>query len=249
MSELPPPPPPPPSYSSFQQPYAPTAVCARIGTLTRWLVLLLAITMAGQAISTLMQLMLRDAARDFLDDPTHFDFATKAAPYLAISGLVAVAAIAQLVILVIWTFRIARNASVLGRVDQKFRPGATIAVNLLGSCTLGILPFFMWRELWRASDPDAYPGDPSWRTRAVSPLPAVQLGLGLAAMAVSAGLGAARMFQNFGSSTSDTDFAKQLQDQLASIIISGLFTVAAGAVFLLFVRQLAERHMRATGER
>ena len=46
----------------------------------------------------------------------------------------------------------AKNLEVLGRQERTFSPGATIAINILGGCTLGILPYFMWRELWKGSD-------------------------------------------------------------------------------------------------
>lgn len=256
MSELPPPPPPPPSYGPppgyvpYQQSVPTGGFCSPIGTLTKWLVGLLSVGIGASALSIIVQVALRNNAADFLDGKLTPDtFTSKIAPYVAVAALAAFAGLAQLVILTIWTFRIARNAQVLGRFDQKFKPGATIAVNLLGSCTLGILNFFMWRELWRASDPDAQPGDPTWRERALSPLIAIHLGLNLAGIAVSLSLGAGRIFGQFDSTTNDADFARQLQDQLPSIVIGGLLTLAASAVFVVFVRQLAQRHMRASGER
>jgi len=260
MSELPPPPPPPPPPNLTPPPgYAPYAPqqygpgTQRIGTLTKWLVGLLGVTIAAQALSIGLQLTLRRDAINFLSGPinefTTNDFEDKLGPYLTVGGLAAIVGLAQMVILIIWTFRMTRNARTLGRVGQKFAPGATIAINLLGGCTLGILPFFMWREVWRSSDPEVFPGDTTWRERSVSPLIAIHLGLTLAATAVSIGLGVGRAFIQFGSGSDTTDLAEQFKDQVAISVISGLFTIAATAVFIMFVRQLAARHMRTTAER
>lgn len=254
MSDLPPPPPPPPSYTPPPNyvPYAPynVAPAARpIGTLAKWLVGLTVVGIATQLGALALQIMVHNNASDFLDGViTDNTFTDKLAPYLAVAGLAALAGAAQIVLLIIWTFRMARNAQSLGRVDQKFRPGATIAINLLGSITLGILPFFMWRELWRVSDPDAAPGDPSWRQRAVSPLIPLHLGLGLASVATGLILGANRIFNQFNSSNDNTDIAEQLRDQLPMIIISSLLAIAASAVFVMIIRQMSARHMRAIGE-
>lgn len=258
MSDFPPPPPapppppnlgPPPGYVPYGQQlqYGPAAM--RIGLLTKWLVALVAVSIATQAISILLQLSLHGTAGDFLDGTlTENAFEDKLAPFLAIGALSAIAALAQMVILIIWTFRMARNARTMGRLDQKFAPGATIAVNLLGGCTLGILPFFMWRELWRASDPEALPGDPTWRSRSVSPLVGIHLGLTLSAAVAGIGLGIGSAFTQFGSADDTADLAEQFRDQVGLTVVSGLLTLAASVVFLMFVRQIAERHMRATNE-
>lgn len=258
MSELPPPPPPPPNlgpppgYVPYAQPLQYGPGTQRIGTLTKWLVGLLGVTIGTQALSVGLQLTLRRDAINFLSGPingfTTSDFEDKLAPYLTVGALTAVVGLAQMVILIIWTFRMARNARTLGREGQKFAPGATIAINLLGGCTLGILPFFMWREIWRASDPEVFPGDTTWRQRGASPLIAIHLGLTLTATAVGIVVGLDRAFTQFRTSKTTEELAKEFKDQVAVSVISGLFTIAATAVFIMFVRQLAARHMRTTAE-
>ena len=127
---------------------------------------------------------------------------------------------------------------------------AGIAVNLLGGCTLGILNFFMWREIWKGADPDTAPGDPSWKQRAASVLPGIKLGLTLAGVAAGIGLGVA----NSGFTTirinnqSNVDLAETLEDQFALIALSGALGIAASVVFIMYVRQVAARHMKATRE-
>lgn len=263
MSDLPPPPPPhsvPPPYSS--QPYSapppgyvayggPGAVQGQfspIGGLTKWLVALMAITLGVQVISLIVQFTLRDSATDFINDSiSSSTFDDKLGLYLGISVLAGLVSLGQIVLLVIWTFRLAKNHQVLGRQPQTFGPGATIAVNILGGCTLGILNFFMWRELWKASDPATPAGDSGWKQNAVTPLLAIYLAVTLASVgaAVTLGITGAFGFQTGGNSN---DLAENLNDRLGIVVLSGLLTVVTSAVFLIFVRQLSARHMAATRE-
>lgn len=253
MSDLPPPPPPnmgpPPGYVAYGGHGAVQGTFRRIGGLTKWLVGLLIAALAVQVVSLLVQFTLRDSADDFINNTiSSSDFDDKLGLYVGVGLLAAVAAIAQIVILIIWTFRLAKNAQVLGRQPQSFSPGASIAVNILGGCTLGILNFFMWREIWKASDPEAAPGDPSWKQRMVSPLITVWLVLTLSGVAASISLGIASSVNPVGTTESSTDLAENINDRLPFIALSGVLTIAAAAVFIMFVRQLAARHMQATRE-
>jgi cytochrome bd-type quinol oxidase subunit 2 len=47
---------------------------------------------------------------------------------------------------------------------------------------------------------------------------------------------------------SSQDVAEQFRDQLQVTILSSVVSVATAVVFILLVRQLAVRHMKATGE-
>jgi hypothetical protein len=240
---------PPPGYVQYGGYGAAQGRFQRIGGLTKWLVGLLATTLAIQVISFAVQFSLRNSASDFLDDTiSSSQFDDKLALYLGIVLLAAGVSVAQLVLLVVWTFRLAKNHQQLDRRPQAFSPGATIAVNILGGCTLGILNFFMWRELWKAADPETAPGDPTWKQRAVSPLIGVHLGLTLASVATGLGLGISGAVGPVRTSGSSTDLAKNLSDKIGFVVLSGLMTLAAAVVFLMIVRQLAARHMQATRE-
>ena len=149
--------------------------------------------------------------------------------------------------MIIWTFRLAKNHQVLSRQPQSFAPGATIAVNILGGCTLGILNYFMWRELWKASDPETTPGDPSWKQRIVTPLLTVYLVLSLGGIAAGIA-GGVRQFGGIRTSNKAPDLAKDIADQIAVLSLSGVLAAAAAIVFIMFVRQLSARHMKAIGE-
>jgi hypothetical protein len=240
---------PPPGYVAYGGYGAAQGTFSRIGALTTWLVVLMGLTLAVQLVSLAVQLTLRDAASDFVDDViSAAEFDDKIALYLGVSLLVAVIGIAQLVLLIIWTFRIAKNHRVLGRQPQTFSPGATIAVNILGGCTLYIVNFFMWRELWKASDPETAPNDPSWKQRLVTPLIAVYLGVMLAATAAGIAAAGGRRIAFIDIGGSSEDFAESLDGQLVATAIGGALSVIGLGVLLMIVRQLAARHMRATRE-
>ena len=253
---MPPPPPPPnmappPGYVPYGGGMMTPGYMSRIGGLTKWLVALLGVTLVVQAGTVLVQLLARDAAVDFLEGTiSSGEFDDKLGLFIAAALIGGAVAIGQIVVLCVWTFRMIKNHDALGRQGRSFSPGGSIAVNLLGGCTLGILNFFMWNEVWKASDPDTAPGDPSWKRSAASALPGIQLALTLAGGAVSIAAGTAA--NNFGNirigNQSDVDFAESLSDQFALVALSGVLGIAASLVFIMYVRQVSARHMRATRE-
>jgi len=114
---------------------------ARIGGLTKALVVLSIIGVAASAVALLVQLVLRDKAIDYLNrDISKTKFRDDLTPYLAAIFVAGVVLFAALVVQIIWAFRMAKNLRALGRPSQSFSPGVTIAINILGGCTLGILP-------------------------------------------------------------------------------------------------------------
>lgn len=253
MSDLPPPPPPnmgpPPGYVAYGGYGAVQGTFKKIEGITKWLVVILIGTLVVQLISLLVQFTLRDSAQDLINNSiSTADFDDKLGLYLGIALLAGAVSIAQAVLLIIWTFRMAKNHLVLGRQPQAFSAGATIAVNILGGCTLGILNFFMWRELWKASDPETAPGDPSWKQRVVTPLIGIYLGLSLAGIAAAISLGISGSFGPVRTTGSSSDLAENINDRLGYVALSGILSLAAAAVFIMFVRQLAARHMQATRE-
>lgn len=252
MSNMPPPPPPnmapPPGYVAYG---GGTGLAGgnfrRVGGLGKALVILLGVTIAAQALLVIVQLSLRNAAKDFLLDGNSSKFDDKLVTYVGVGALVALAGVAQLVLLCIWTFRMAKNTQLLGRMPQKFSPGATIAINILGGCTLGILPYFMWREIWQGSDPDVAAGDPNWRSGIVTALIPVHLALTLCGVGASLAMGVGGL-SPVRANGSRSDIAKNISDKLAFVGVSGALTVVAAVVFLMLVKQLTDRHARAIRE-
>ena len=240
--------PPPPGYASYGSDGGYGGPIQRIATLTKALVTLAVLGACATALSLLVQLALRGKARELRNDSISLeDFGDELGPYLAVSAIAGLVALATLVVQIVWTFRIAKNLGVLGRQNQAFRPGATIAVNILGQCTLGILPYFMWRELWKGSDPTAPRGDPSWKQRPVGQIVHLWLAATLLTVIVSfgVGVGAAMTRVNRGS---DESIAKQLDDRFGIVVLAAILGIVTSVLFIGLVRQLSARHMQATGE-
>ncbi|MFM7686941.1 MAG: hypothetical protein ACKPDI_13600 [Actinomycetota bacterium] len=252
MSDLPPPsmpPPPPPDGLTPPPGYVPYGPGGQrgfqsIGGLTKWLVIAVAATIATQALSLVAQLTLRDDAVSLADNLD--ELTGRLGFYLLASLLAAAVGVTQLVLLIIWTFRMAKNLELLGR-KLSFSAGATIAVNILGGCTLGILNFFMWKEQWQASDPAVAAHDPAWKRAAIAPVIIANLVLGLLGTAVGLTLGLQAGFGGFGNTDTST-LGQNLSDRFGFVVVSGVLTLAAAATFLVLVRRLAARHMRAIGE-
>jgi hypothetical protein len=240
---------PPPGYVAYGTPVAYGGRFRPIGGLTKALVILTIITVVGSILSLIAQLALRDDAlllrRDA--DITLDEFADKLGPYIAATAIAGLVGFAALIVQIIWTFRIAKNMEVLGREGRTFSPGATIAINILGGCTLGILPYFMWRELWKGSDPESPAGDPNWKQRAVGPIVHTWLVTNLLTVLVAGGLGVGNAFTRV-STNSDSTIAKQLDDRLPLVIAAAVMSIITAVVVLGLVRQLAARHMQATRE-
>jgi hypothetical protein len=239
---------PPPGYVAYGGPGAYGGTFQRIGGLTKALVILSIVTIVLSALSLITQLTLRSNALDFRDGSTTIsEFADKLGPYLFVSALAGFVGLATLVVQIIWTFRMVKNLEVLGRVNRTFSPGATIAINILGGCTLGILPYFMWRELWKGSDPESPAGDPGWKQRPVGQVVHTWLIVTLLTVVVGAGLGIGNAVARI-SRNSDETIAKQLDSRFTLVVGAGALSIASAVIFLMLIRQLSSRHMRSTRE-
>jgi hypothetical protein len=219
-----------------------------IRNLTKALVILTIVAIAASALSLVTQLTLRNKALDFRQGTTTLsEFRDKLGPYIAASALAGLVGLAALIVQIIWAFRIAKNMEVLGRQGRTFAPGATIAINILGGCTLGILPYFMWRELWKGSDPESPPGDPNWKQRPVGPIVQIWIAANLLTVLLAGGLGVSNALTRVNSN-SDATIAKQLDNQLGLVIAAGALSMLTSLIFLALIRRLAARHVQATRE-
>jgi hypothetical protein len=254
MSDFPPPPPPPPiapppGYVAYGAPGA-VSPFQNIAGLTKWLRVLVIVGIVASVVTLLLQIALRSRADDFVNGVIDRDrFRDGLGLFLFVGLIAGIAAIAQIVVLCVWTFRMARNHQKLGRQGMGVsQPGATIAINILGGCTLGILNFFMWRELWKGSDPDCPAGDPNWKQRAVDNIVPIHLALTVAAAVAGFGSSFSVGFRFGTPNQSDADLAKELSDRLPFTLLSGALSLAAAGVFVVLVTRLAARHMRSTRE-
>jgi hypothetical protein len=246
---MPPPPPvmqPPPGYVPYggQGAFSPFS---RIRGLAKALVVVQIVGAAAAAVVLVMQLSLVGRAQDFLDGEVSASvFEDDLAPFLLFSVLSGLLALAGLVLLIVWSFRIAGNLQKMGR-PITWKPGLTIVVWLLGGCTLNIVNFLMLREHWTGSDPETPPHAAGWKERPVSPLIVgwFVMGLGQIVIGFLSGL------QSFAgvSAGNDTEaVAESLSDRLLFVLVSGALSVGATVVLVLIVRQLTARHTVATRE-
>ena len=73
------------------------------------------------------------------------------------------------VLLIIWMWRVAKNAELTGCTQPRFSPGWTIGGWFIPLANL-VIPVLIVQDLWRASEPGAPQGDPTWRRRSGSAL-------------------------------------------------------------------------------
>lgn len=238
---------PPPGYVPYGGAGMPTGPFSRIGGVAKALVILQSISVVTGLGLLLFQVSLVQRADDFLADTISLsDFRDRLGPFIAISGLAGLVSVAALVLLIIWSYRMAQNLQRLGR-PITWKPGMTIVVWLLGGCTLQIINFLMLREHWKASDPEVAPHDPSYTSRPVSGLIVGWFVLSLGQV-VLGGASGARSFGGVSVGNSTQTIAESLSDRLPLVIAAGLCSLGATAILVLIIRQLTSRHQRAIGE-
>jgi hypothetical protein len=250
---MPPPPPPggltpPPGYVAYGGHGNARGPVQLIGQLTKWLIGLLVAVLVLQVLSLVLQMTLRGSALEVRDGSlTLSDFNGKIGFFVAISGITAAVGLALLVVQIIWTARMAKNMGSLGRQPQTFGVGWTIAINILGGCTLGILNIFMWRDIWKGSDPESPAFDPNWKQQPTGQIVVYHLIATLAAAVLGFALGAAGAISIINTKGS-SDVADNLSGRFFFVVAAGLMQIIVSVIFIQLVRQLSARHMKAIGE-
>lgn len=255
MSELPPPPPPgphgppgpPPGYVAYGTPQATIAAASPVGGIGKALGILLMISAPLQALSVVGTLQLSGKARDYLDG-TISENEFRDATTLNIGSLSGLLVIPIAVLTMIWMYRMAQNLRVLGRHDATWSPGWAIGGWFCPPCAIYAIPWLMFRELWRGSDPTIAQGDPRWKT---VPVPAlVNLWWVLYGLVPLLGfVSAAGMFAQLGSGGNIDRIAERIDDFTMLNVVLGVIGIGTTVVYLMLVRQLTERHRQAIHER
>lgn len=237
-----------PGYVGHGQ-YAPVAPFSAISGIASALVILQICLAATSAIVLVLQIIAAGKATDFKDGViTRREFQDAIGPYLIVSLLSSLVAIAALVLVIVWSFRIASNLQKIGREPLTWKPGLTIVVWLLGGCTLNVITLFMLNEHWRGSDPSTPPRQGAWRTGPVTALVAVWFVFGLVQLVlnISSGL---RSFGGVSLGNTLDAMADALADRTTFVALSGLLYIASTIVLVLIIRRLTERHVAMTRER
>jgi hypothetical protein len=80
----------------------------------------------------------------------------------AATGILLFVMFVILVLIVIWTYRAAKNNEALGRMYPRLKPGWGIAGWLIPLANF-VIPLLMLQDLWRGAEPNTARGDASWR--------------------------------------------------------------------------------------
>lgn len=246
--EMPPPPPlmsPPPGYVGYGDVGA-MSPFQRIGGITKWLVIALAVMVPVQVLGIVSLLGFRDDAQSFLDGEMSEDAFTNSLGSNLASLLSLVLTITIAVLTILMMYRMAQNLQRLGRTGATWGPAWAIGGWFLPPCAIYVLPWLMFRELWRGSDPAVAPGDPSWKTGRTNPL--FDLWWVLYGLVPVAGfVTSAGVFTNFQDIDAEA-LAERLVDYATINLVLSVVGIATTVVYLTAVRQLSQRHMAATRE-
>ncbi len=234
----------PAGYAGYTASPIATLPLKRVGKVGGATSILVGLAAAFGALTVIVSQTMTDEADRFIaGDLASEDFISEIAPYLLLTFVQGALVIASVVLVMIWMFRMAANHRALHR-GATWGPGWAIGGWFLPPL-LYIIPTLMFREMWRASDPEVPVGG-DWKSRPASPLvmlwfvtySLIPLGLMFAQTdTVLSGLGG-----------SDDELAKQITGDQGLVVASTAVTMVAAAVFVALTRQLTRRHQQLTGE-
>jgi hypothetical protein len=216
----------------------------RVGGLARSVVVLCSIS----AVCSVLELIVRRASVDEAErfqagELSDTEFVESVAGYALLGVVIGMATVATAVVTIIWMYRVAGNHRALHR-GTTWGPGWAIG-GWFAPPMLYIIPMLALIEAWKASDPDV-PAGGDWRRGRGNVLVPVWFVLysvvPLALFAAEIG----SLFDSLGGS--EDQLAEQITAGPTLGILGAAATVAAAAVFVVFVRNLTDRHRRLTGE-
>lgn len=216
----------------------------RVGGLAKTAMILVGVGAVAQLMGALLGRTMRSDADNFLaGEMDNEAFVEAIAPYLIFTLLQSVLLLVTVVIVIIWMFRIASNHRTMQRADT-WAPGWAIGGWVLPPL-LYIIPFLMFREMWKASDPDVPPGG-DWKSSTVSPV----VGAWFVCYSILPLIGVivqgSNVVSNFGGS--ERQLAEQLTDGQSGILLVAAISVLGAVAFIAMARGLTDRHRRLTGE-
>jgi hypothetical protein len=215
--------------------------------LAKWLGVLVIVGAVAQLLSLIATYALTDDAAAYLrGDISENDFIGSYALVGVVGLLSLIVSVALIVLTFIWMFRLATNNRKLGRASR-WSPGWAIGGWFCPPLVLYIIPFLMFRELWKGSDPQFGPNDTRWTTAKVSPLVTVWWLLYGILPLVMIPLGFSMAFGNVGGS-STADLAEQIDDSMGITALSTLGGIASSVAYYLLVRALTARQVAQTQE-
>lgn len=210
------------------------------------MVVLLWIYLPLQLLSIFDQIRLSREAEKFLDGEIS-EQSFEDSVSINASSIIGLVVIPIAVLTMIWMFRMAANLRKLGRVGQTWAPGWGIAAWFVPPCIVYAVPWLMFKELWKGSDPAIAPGDPAWKQAPVSRLVTVWWVLyGL--VPLLGFFSAAGVAGQFRAGMTMRTLAERFRDFTAVNVFFIIVGMVATVVYLRLVRDLSSRHMQSTRE-
>jgi Domain of unknown function (DUF4328) len=241
---------PPPGYVAYGAVGSVDRSVQRIGGLATALKVLLLIFIPLSALNIIATVQVSHRAKQFADGTISKDSFARVSRF-NLGSAAGYLVIPIAVLTMVWMFRMAQNVRALGRPGLRFAPGWAIGGWFTPPCVVYAVPWLMFRELWKASDPEIGPGDPAWRDHPVPLI--VNLWWVCYGLVPLLGIFSAAGIVSQLRNTSDSDkrlrdLADQLHKYLPLNVAIASVGMLSGVIYLLMVRQLSDRHMRATRE-
>jgi Domain of unknown function (DUF4328) len=237
---------PPPGYVAYGGPGAHAGAFQGIRSITKAMTVLLWIYLPLQVISIFDQVRLARQARKFLDGTIteqNFRDSIQVNP----SSVIGLMIVPIAVLTMIWMFRMAANLRKLGRPGQTWGPGWGIAAWFVPPCVVYAVPWLMFKELWKGSDPAWAPGDPGWKQGDVPRV--ITLWWVLYGLVPLLGFfSAAGIAGQFRAGMTMRTLAERFRDHQTANIFFAVVGIATTYVYIRLIRQLSARHMLATRE-
>jgi hypothetical protein len=237
---------PPPGYVAYGTTDARSGSIQGIRRIAKAMVVLLWIYLPLQLLGVFDLLRLASQAQKYLDGSiSEQRFKDSTTVGIGAGSVLLVIPIA--VLTMIWMYRMSANLRVLGRPGQTWVPGWGIGSWFVPPCVVYAVPWLMFKELWRGSDPGLVRGDPAWKQGRVPSIITwwwVLYGL-LPIFALSSN---GQFVSQLRSDKTTRDLAKRYHDLTASSVVFSVLAMAATVVYLVLVRRLSARHMKAIDE-
>ncbi len=237
---------PPPGYVAYGGPGSYAGQFQGVGRISRAMVVLLWIYLPLQLLSVFDQLRLSREAERFLDGEITED-AFRDAVEVTPSSIVGLMIVPIAVLTMIWMYRMAANLRKLGRPGQTWAPGWGIASWFVPPCFVYAVPWLMFKELWRGSDPGIPPGDPSWKQRPV-PAPITVWWVLYGLVPLLGIFSAAGVGNQLRAGMTVRTLAERFHDFGGINIFFTVVGMVATVVYIKLVKDLSSRHMQATRE-
>jgi Domain of unknown function (DUF4328) len=237
---------PPPGYVAYGSTDAASGAFQGVRRISKAMVVLLWIYLPLQLLGILELARLSRQANRFLDgsiSEQSFKDSTRAG--VGLGGALMVVPIA--VLTMIWMYRMSANLRKLGRPGQTWVPGWGIGGWFVPPCAVYAVPWLMFKELWKGSDPAIGQGAANWKQGRVPPLITVWWVLYGLIPIFSIGTNS-QFVREINSNDTTRELAQRYHDYAGRSFVFAVLGIAATVVYLMLVRQLSSRHMQATRE-